>query len=240
MTSVKLLHETIRRSINSIDTAIGKRVSAQEVDTYINKAKDYILQNYSILAESSAVYEDHLRELEEVDVKLTVLNDGSEKTIVKLPDNYYKFLKVRVFAEAECYGTTCKDEITNMIYFQRDDVSLNDPNYEPSWEWRRGLYNLTKNTIYLYHNSKYKISNVYLDYIKFIPNVAAPSYVPTKKYTTADGILYEEDVDLELSSTVLWRKICEIAEFYIKKDKLDNYQATLESIIFNETSAIRN
>lgn len=241
MVSVKTLHTEIRRSINLINSDWLKGINSVDLDGYINKAKDYILHNYTRLAESSKEFENHLRELEILDKSLYIKNRNNNYILASLPLDYYDYLDVTIFGEKKVETEEgyidCKDKIWNVRYFQKDDVSLNDPNYAPSWEWRSGLYNFNKEGLVFYHENKYHVAEIKMTYIKNIPDVAAPSLTPTKSYVRSDGREVREDIHLEISSTMLWRKICEVAEFYIKKDNNQNYPSTLESIMFNEKTA---
>ena len=242
MISVKALHTEVRRSINLINSDWLKGINSVDLDGYLNKAKDYILHNYTRLAESSKEFENHLRELEILDKPLVIKNKTNNYILANLPVDYYDYLDVSIIGKKEIKigdsVSTCTDNIWNIRYFQKDDVSLHDPNYAPSWEWRSGLYNFNREGLVFYHENKYDVQEVKMTYIKNIPDIAAPSLTPTKSYVKADGVAITKDVDLEISSTMLWRKICEVAEFYIKKDNNQNYPGTIDSIMFNERTAI--
>lgn len=232
MISVRVLHEEVRRGLNQINSDSEEAINVVDIDAYINRSVDFILQSYSVLAESNKTLENHLRELE-VPNKLLIENkklSNDVYSVFEFPKDYYNYLKINVFASD--INNSHEDYIWDLAYYQKDDVSLYDPMWEPSWEWRAGGYNIDSTGILIYHNSKFIPKEVTLSYIKTIPQVAAPSLVIGKQYVTADGKTYTKDVDLEITATPLWRLIVALTEFYIKKDQDKNYQKTIESILF--------
>lgn len=232
MISVKKLHEEVRRGLNQLNSDYDEAINAVDIDAYLNRSIDFILQSYSVLTEKNKTLENHLRELEKSNILLIENKKLSNEvySVFHFPKDYYNYLKINVFASD--INNFHQDYIWDLTYYQKDDVSLYDPNWEPSWEWRAGGYNIDSTGILIYHNSKYIPKEVTLSYIKRIPEVAAPSQVIGKQYVTADGRTYSKDIDLEISSTALWRLIVALTEFYIRKDQDKNYQATIESIIF--------
>lgn len=232
MISVRVLHEEVRRGLNQLNSEFEESINTTDIDGYLNRSIQFILQSYSVLAEKDKTLENHLRELEKPDILLIENKKLSNAvySVFELPKDYYNYLKINVFASD--INNFHEDYIWDLSYYQKDDISLYDPNWEPSWEWRAGGFNIDSTGILIYHNSKFIPKEVTLSYIKQIPSVAAPSLAIGNQYATIDGRTYSEDVNLEISSTALWRLIVALTEFYIRKDQDKNYQATLESILF--------
>lgn len=243
MIAITTLHNEVRLTLNLINNSWSTSINAIDIDSYINKAKDYIVHNYSKIVERDSTLETMLRELE-VPYKDLRLKQESNKDYVlaKLPRDYHRYLSLKVIGEKECIKDSkpfiCKDQIWNTRYFQRNDVSLNDINWEPSWNWRSGLYNFNEKGLYFYHNQKYKVDSIELTYIKTIPDVAAVSLVKNNKYVRSDGKTVTKDQGLLVTNPFLWRKICDIASYYIRKDKDGKYREQIESVIFNENTAV--
>ena len=234
---VHTIHSEISAEINRLNSQFDQSVNAIDKDAAFNKAKDYILQNYAKIAERSKILEEHLREIEIPDVALTATTNQTLKyTSFTLPSNYYMWLDVS--ASATSLDGVCTDNIWNVSYKQHKDGSLNNPMWAPSWEWRAGLFNLSSLGLMFYHNSEYTLNKVSLTYIKNIEDIAAPSLTTKGAYLASDGTILTEDNHLEVSSTALWRKMCEIAAFYILERKGAQGSRTLEAIMFNETTSL--
>lgn len=243
MVDVRILHNEVRTSLNLINADYDTSVNTVDIDTYLNKAKDYVLENYSRFAEVSKTFENHLRELEITDKKLSVLKKDTNKNIYKLPSDFYDILALQVMGEKEVTHPNkekvlCKGKLWNLNYVQKDDMSLHDPNWEPSWEWRSALWNIDSEGLLVYHNDKFDITDVLVSYIKDIPDVANPSGVEGEAYLTPDGKVRSQNKHLQISSTILWRKICQIAVFYIRVDINDNYRKSIDEIAFNESTSL--
>jgi len=235
MISVLTLHDDVRRSINRINSDFDSSINSVDIDAYLNKSKDYLLENYSRLAERSKTFENMLKEIEVPDKSLKLVSSNNSEYITGiLPDDYYDYLSVYAIAEKD----NCRDTIWNNSYFQRDDSSLNDPNWEPSWEWRSGLYNISNLGIMFYHNSKYTVKEVRIAYIKSIPDVASPETVEGGVYKKADGTIITEAQDLIVTHPIFWRKMCALAVYYIRVDLDSNYKQSIDEIMFNEHTTI--
>lgn len=238
MIAVTTLHYEIRRSLNRINTSWNENINTIDLDGYINKSIDYVQENYVQLAERNKLFENHLRELEIPDIKLQLTSLSNNKVIGKFPSNYYDYLRINVTGSKVIQNTKCVGNIWNIRYYQMDDISEHDPNFKPSWGWRSGLFNINSLGLSFYHGGEYDVENISMTYIKKIPHVANVDDLENKPYVRSDNTVIPSNIDLEVSSTALWRKICEITEFYIRKDQDGNYKGTIDSIMFNETTGI--
>jgi len=240
MISVLTLQYEVQKQLNRIHTSLKKDVSAVDIDAAINKAKDYILERYSDLAEKNLYFENALKELEVFEKPLVKTKAGLKYDFFKLPDDYYRYL--RVSAEGSC--ETCKEikSIKTIDFMQQDDINeyLKDPFKSPSWNWRRGFINFTQDGLMFYHNNKYKIENLNLSYIKYVEDVAAPSLVNGNTYLKSDMItVVKNDQHLNLNpKNSLWRKIVDMAAIYIKKDLDDNFQGDVNTYLFSQNAGV--
>lgn len=231
MTSVLTLHNEVRFNINLINSEYDQAVSSIDIDSALNRAKDYVIQNYSFLTEKSKFFEEALRELEVHDEPLTEVSSNSKYTAFKLPSNYYTYLNVSVIGSKG----DCKAEIWNNYYKHSNKISLNDPNFEPDFFWRTGLYNIVVNNLHYYHNSSFDVDSLSISYIRNLSDVQAPSLTVGGFYEKADGSAITEDKHLEISSTALWRKMTELAAYYILKARVSTFQGTLEETLFHDS-----
>jgi hypothetical protein len=231
MVNVLTLHNEVRFNINLLNSEYDQAVSSMDIDSAINRAKDYVIQNYSFLSEKSKFFEEALRELEVHDETLTEVANHSKYSVFKLPNQYYTYLNISVIGSKD----DCKAEIWNNYYKRSNSISLNDPNFQPDFFWRTGLYNIVDNYLHYYHNNVFKVDNLKISYIRKLPDVQAASVTVFNGYEKADGTAVTEDKHLEISSTALWRKITELASYYILKSRVSTFQGTLEETLFHDS-----
>jgi len=231
MVNVNTLHNEVRFNINLINSEYDQAVSTIDIDGALNRAKDYIIQNYSFLSEKSKFFEEALRELEVHNTNLSFNRTEDKCSIFSLPENYYTYLKVGAVGQKG----ECKAEIWNTYYKATDKISLYDPNFKPEFLWRTGLFNIVDNDIYFYHNNDYNVLSLTLFYIRELPDVANATQTVGGFYEKADGTIINEDKHLEISSTALWRKITEVAAYYILKARVSTFQGTLEETLFHDS-----
>lgn len=231
MINVNTLHNEVRFNINLLNSEYDQAISTIDIDGALNRAKDYIIQNYSFLTERSKYFEEALRELEVHNVRLLKKDFNESYSIFTLPKNYYTHLKVDAIGEKN----NCKVNIWNVHHKAADKVSLYDPNFKPDFLWRTGLFNIVENSLYFYHNSEYDVTNVILTYIRQLPDVANATQSVGGFYQKADGTIIKKDRHLEISSTALWRKITELAAYYILKARVSTFQGTIDEILFHDS-----
>jgi hypothetical protein len=240
MVSVLTLHYEFSLGIGRLDTDFDEDISSTDVDALLNNSKDLLQNRYSELVEKNSSVEDVLKDLEVVDTLLSVSKLGREYTSYKLPANYYK--KVNLKGYGCCINCQCdEDQKINMYYVQRSDLDTSLLNHwKPSWNWRRALYNFSSSGIDVYHDT-INLKSLYLSYIKYIPDVAAPSKTPNGSYLASDGITtYTEDKHLMLpKESILWRKIVQLAVYMYKKNTNNPTNAEINDILFSETIGVQ-
>ena len=187
--------------------------------------------NLGRLFELTGNFEEALRELEVHNIELSFNKNENKYSVFSLPENYYTYLKVSAIGKKG----DCNAEIWNVHHKASDKISLFDPNFKPDFLWRTGLFNVANNDIYFYHNNDYSILSLQLSYIRKLPDVANATQTVGGFYEKADGTIIKEDKHLEISSTALWRKITELAAYYILKARLSTFQGTLEEILFHDS-----
>jgi len=241
MVYVEELHYEFELGRNTVHAGAQGDISAVDVDAYLNRSKDIILERYDEIVEKNRVIENHLRTLE-VTKDLIKINSKDGIDVFGLPKNYYNYL--RVTAKACNLENDCKEpvKLKTVKYTQQDDLeeSFKDPFRTPNWNWLRGLYNFTNEGLEFYHNGKYDLKELTLTYIKYLPDVACATCVKKGKYLKSDqrtAIVNNRNLDLPRNET-LWRKIVEIAVYLHKKDVDDNYKEDIETFLFNQNLGV--
>ena len=180
-----------------------------------------------------------MRSLEIKNKKLKRLSENNKSVVFELPSDHYTTLNRYSIGSAK--GCNIQDEIfVNNIFTHKIQESLRDYNSSPSFNWRETFSNEDYSGLHVYHNNVLNINETYIDYLRWVPDVAYVSGTSNGVYINQEGDTITEDKHLMIDDKIIWLKIVDIAEYLIKKNLDQNYQPTLESILFNEKVYINN
>lgn len=239
MVKVQRLHAELKRRLNRIFSDYDQHISVVDVDAYLNQAKEVLLENYSVIVEKNRTLADRLRSLEIKNLELKKVSESDKSTIFKLPEDHYTTLSRRAKGKPK-YCENIDDIFVNNIFTLKEQESLRDSNVTPDFNWRETFSNEDHLGLHVYHNNKFEITNAYIDYLKWIPDVAFVSGTKNGLYINQDGDSITEDKHLLLDDKILWIKIVDIAEYLIKKNFEQDYRSTIDTILFNERIYINN
>lgn len=232
MIKINRLHAEAKRRLNRVFSDHEAALTTVDLDSYFNHAKEILLENYSAIVEKNRTLSDRMKSLEIKNYKLEKLEENSKSTIFKLPKDHYSTLNRYCYAKAKTCSVS-EQVFVNNIQTHKIEESLRDPLNTPSFNWRETFSNEDSKGLHVYHNNVMGIDEVYIDYIKWVPDVAFVSAVKGT-YINQEGNAVTKNKHLEIDDPLLWRKIVDIAEYLIKKDFDQNYRATIDSILFNE------
>jgi len=239
MIKVQRLHFELKKRLHRIFADHERALTVVDVDSYLNQAKEILLENYTAIVEKNRTLSDRLKSLEIKNAKLEYLSQNNKSYIFKLPSNHYTTLnRYAIGSAVECDTT---DEIfVNNIFTHKIQESLRDYNTSPNYNWRETFSNEDSLGLHIYHNNILQIKEVYIDYLKWIPDVAYYKGVANNLYINQNGDTITEDLHLMIDDKIIWIKIVDLAEYLVKKNFDENYKATIESILFNEKVYINN
>jgi hypothetical protein len=259
MIKVSRLHEQVRVQLNAIDTNRYTALDAPNLDMFLNKAKDYLQINYKKLAEQSKEFEDILKEREETEERL-VKNTVQTSTLFTsfiLPNEYLMYLDILPVAKKKVRKVLpvldkskddnktgedieCTSFLLNNTFTRKNSMEsiYLDTTTQPSWEWRRGSFNFDKNGLNYYHNNEYEVDQIFLSYIKRIPDVANVEDTMNGGYINDSQEAVAKNKNLVIDNLTFFRKMVDIAVFYIRVAKEENYSKSIEEIMFNATTGI--
>lgn len=226
------LQEEYRRHLNRLNTDCEKSVSISDGDAYINEAIDIIFENLVVKFEINDLVRNHLRQLEVSNYKIIpeVLDKNISKA--KYPEDFYKF--GRSFIKV-CHRHCNIEKTIGLHVVQTADLnkSLKDPYWQPSWEWEIGLAQESGNDLLIYHNCQYDPKEVYIDYIRKPKHIQTPSLTKNGSYTNSSGEVVSQNIDFEIDSTFLWRKIVSLAALNTALDHgaVQDYSLKLQNIL---------
>lgn len=233
MIKVKKLHAEIKRRMNRVFSDYDRALTVVDIDAYINQAKEILLENYSAIVEKNRTLGDKLKSLEIKNKQLEKLSTNSKSTIFKLPSDHYTTLNR--YCKAKSYECELEDSLfVNDIQTHKIEESLRDVNVQPSFNWRETFSNEDSQGLHIYHGDIMNITEAYIDYLKWIPDVAYYSGVANGLYISQDGETITEDKHLMIDNPIVWRKIIDIVEYQIEKDLNGNPKLPMETILFNE------
>lgn len=239
MIKVQRLHFELKKRLMRIFSDHQSALTVVDVDSYLNQAKEILLENYTVIVEKNRTLSDRLRSLENKNTKLSYISKNNKSYIFKLPTDHYTTLNR--YAIGNAVGCDIQGEIfINNIFTHKVEESLRDSNTRPDYNWRESFSNEDSLGLHIYHNNALEVSEVYIDYLRWIPDVAYYGGVKNGLYINQDGDTITEDHHLMIDDKIVWIKIVDLAEYLIRKNFDENYQATIESILFNEKVYINN
>lgn len=226
----------VRRRLNRFNEDYSKKLTVPALDSYINEAIDILEENSAILYEVKQDRSISSLPLEVRDEKLSVIN-GEIKVSSQLPERWYKITRV----SAKATHDKCKEsKILTCRKYQTQKLSdsLKSPFLGPSFEWEETIWEFNTNKeIQVYHNGKFNISEVIIDYIKKHPRFQTPSLTENKRYQLASGETVTEDEGLYYDSHNQPRQIYDVAALVAMRDlsDLEDFQSQLNKIMFTNT-----
>ena len=236
MIKIGKLHYEINRQLNRVHSDWKSDISVVDIDGYINQAKEIILENYNAIVERNTTISNRLRSLEVKNKKLDLLETNSKTAIFKLPEDHYSTLNRRAVGNSKVCDKI-DDIFLHNIQTHKIEESIRDPKWTPNFHWRESFSNEDSKGLNIYHNNILVIKEAYIDYIKWIPDVANVSDAKGI-YVNADGETPTENKHLLIDDPLLWRKFTDVAVYLIKRDFDDSYKENIDSILFNERNQI--
>lgn len=233
MIKVQKLHYEVRRQLNRINTEWDTNIDTVDIDGYLNQAKEILLENYNAIVEKNKTISNRLRSLEIKNKKLTkVVSTHNKAYTFELPSDHYFTLNKYAIGKSK-FCDKLNQLFVHNVQTHKIEEALRDPKWQPSLQWRETFSNEDSKGINIYHNDILIIEEVYIDYIRWVPDVANVTDA-AGTYITADGETPFEDKHLMINDPILWRKITDIAIFLIKRDFNASFKENIESILFNE------
>lgn len=237
MVPSKKLQEEYRRYLNRINADADQRISVIDADGFLNEGIDVVFENLAVKFELNSLMRNHLRQLEVKKKKYKakdIIKVDKDTSRIIYPDNFYMLTKKSLIA---CKDDCSLEKVLDLTMVQSSDltISLKDPNWEPSFEWEHALVEDAGDGLYIYHNCKFNIKEVEIDYLRKPKHIATPSLIKNGASYIRDGKTITSDINFEIDSTYFWRKVVRVAVLHTKialGDVMD-YQAEL-NLIFSD------
>jgi hypothetical protein len=229
--SAKKLIYDVERKINAIDSGRANDYRVVDLVSFVNDAYELIIEHLIAEKDQNETIRNHLRPLMVPNYKMTCdSTDDSGVCLSKYPDDFYELINIRATVKKDC----CEGLKT---------IPLPKPQGDDIDEARRNSYRKADfyfeqlpcyesiNGLRVYHDGELEVVNVYIDYYRKINRIEAPSLVECEDniYKKWDGQLIVSDVDFEIDSTYLNRKISDVAAYLIQNASTD-YLASNEKL----------
>lgn len=235
ITATEVQYE-VRRRLNRFNEDYSKKLVVPAIDSYINEAISILEDNSAILYEVRGDVAINLLPLEVRDQSLKI-SKKDKKVSSELPPDWYKITRIVAIAKhPKCEGT--RELVVRKYQTQKISDSIKSPYLEPSYEWEEtiGIHDTDK-YLEVYHNNKFSIEQVIIDYIKKHPKVYTPSLTEEGKYQLASGEWISEDQGLYLDSHNQARQAYDVAALIAMRDlsDMEDFQSQLNKIMFTNT-----
>ncbi len=216
----KLVYDVVRKA-NAFNTGAGKAFSVLDVVSVINDAYEIIVENNIKQTDISSTVRDNLRKLEVKNFELNLEYKG-DHYFAKYPDNLYKRLNHVV--EATCQGCKNSKRIVPRVV-QSDDLheARRNPYRKADFPWEQLIMDEGGDGLFIYTDNKMDLTKVIIDYYRKINYIQAPSLVDCNDnlYYDYNDNLISKDVDFDLDSTYIARKVTDVAVLLLRTDIKD-------------------
>lgn len=231
MILAKTIHEEYKRQLNRINSEYDQRVGIIDGDAFINGAIDIVFENLAVNFEKNTLSRNYLRQLEVKNKKLKVKKQDKDISYVDFPEDLY--MLTRQVAKA-CKDDCDTEKILDLYIVQTSDLTqaLKDPNWEPSFEWEQALAEDAGNSLFIYHNCKFNLKTVTIDYLRRPKYIATPSMLKNGASYIRDGVKITNDINFEITNTQLWRLVVAVAVLRTKLalGDLQDYNTELQNV----------
>lgn len=230
MILVNDLHYALLQQGDATNSKYLTELTTVQRDYYLNRAVKAILEIHSKEAEKNSSYADYLIDVTVNDVKLKATLNG-DHFLAEYPEDYYHTLGIYVDATKKgCSGTRrfpVRRPPTDKLR-----RALKNANVKRFWDFEETIARQVNKgyQVFTEPNLEY---DIYLDYIKKIPDVAAPEFEDTEKYIDASGNELTQNVNLEINNRDLFHKIVSVAALLTKRDRglAQDYEMQFKTLV---------
>lgn len=230
MVPVSSLQYDFLQQANHTNSEYLKQTDVVQIDFYLNRAKDSVIEWLTSADENNDTIRKHLTQLVVRD-KLLQGSSQDNKVIVSYPADYYKHKSLYVIANR----TGC--DIPRRFVVRRPSSekvqrALKNTNAIRYWDFEETFAQEAGDGLHVYKDTNLTYE-VYLDYIKTVPDMYWVSGLNGKPYINSGGQVVQQDSNLILDDDFFKRKIVNLAVLEVKKDyaNFQDYQVQKDFIL---------
>lgn len=224
----KLIYD-LERKINAVDSGRAKDYRIVDLVSFINDAYEIIIEHLIAEKDQNETIRNHLRPLMVPNLKLDCKETSDcDVCAVEYPEDFYELINIRAEVCKSCCPGTKKFPVPKP---QGDDIdeARRNPYRRANYYFEQLPAYENPNGLRFYHSNELDVLDIYIDYYRKIKRIEAPSLVEKNDhiYMNWDGQLIVNDVDFEIGSTYINRKITDVAALLV-------HNASTNYIAFNE------
>lgn len=230
MVPISSLHFDFLQQANHTNSEYLKQTDVIQIDFYLNRAKDTVVEWLASADENNDTIRKHLTQLVVRD-KLLTGSTLDNKVIVSYPEDFYKHKSIYVLATR----TGC--DIQRRFVVRRPSSeklqrALKNTNTTRYWDFEETFAQEAQDGLHVYKEANLAYQ-VFLDYIKKVPDMYYVSGLNGKTYINSGGNPILQDSHLILDDDFFKRKIVNLAVLEVKKDygNFQDYQVQKDFIL---------
>jgi hypothetical protein len=234
----RIFQNDCRRKINRINSRFSRQVGIADLDETINEAFRTWFRNQAAKFEVNSETRNDLR-IFEIKNESIQFSKEKGKVVSTFPKGYYKLINQRVLGSVECGSKHleeckgCIDRSINVRIVQSGEINdlLNDPYWQPSFEWKETIGDEASDGFHIWHNDKFKVGQVLIDYLREPKEFRCPSLMKEGYYTIGNK-KYNKDLPLELDP-IRSHEVSDLVALFIARDLSDGeeYQSQIDKIL---------
>jgi hypothetical protein len=227
MIPIEALHNGFLQEANYTNSKYLQELSAAQIDFYLNRAKNNLIEYWANLAENNDFVRQQLRQVTIRDKVLEGTVKG-DKYIATYPEDILKPLKVYAMASKK----SCSDRrlVVRRLPSHKIERALKNPNLNRFWDFEETIGQEQSDGFSVYTGGL-TIKHLVMDYIRKIPDVCGVHLENYEKYIKFSGGT-PQVANFEIDSTYLADKVVALAVLYAKRDSQDvpNFQSQFQTI----------
>lgn len=230
----KIVYDTYRK-YNALISGKAKDVRVVDIVATINDSAETIIEAYVCQEDQNRAIRNHLKDLvvkQKVSMKCKTVDENC--CIIEYPEDHYATSNIVIEASHSCCSDSKKIPVVTV---QSDDLHLarENPYRQSNFFFDQAIGDEAHDGYYIYHDCNMNIKNVWIEYIRKYKPIQAPSLTGCNKnqYKNYCQELIVEDVDFDLCSTYINRKVSDLAAYQLAVSNRDLQfsQAKLNEII---------
>lgn len=229
--SVNKLIYDLERRLNAVDSGRSNDYRIVDLVSFINDAYELVIEHLVQEKDQNETIRNHLRPLLVPDYTFGTIDDSNQYfSKVTYPSNFYEISRIRIKATKDCCDGF-KWLIPKKPQGDDLDTARGNPYRRSDYFFEQALIFDSDNGLRIYHEGDFKVESVVIDYYRKIKRVEAPELVEhaNQVYRNWDGDLIVNNVDFEIDSTYLARKIVDVAE-YLTSDASKDFLSANEKV----------
>lgn len=225
-------------SIHQVDFEITRRLNIfskksatyhrSYLDAAVNEALQIYFERMVDYAEESAKVASAISLWKTKEIRLDPVERTNLSYVFKLPENYYRNQGEYAYvSKGSCKNRYC--ELHREPGFKIPSL-LKNSDWQPSFEWGETIWDQAADKMHVYHGNTMSIDAVLLDYYRWPLKLISTELYPKDEIPLdpATNTPLTVNIGLEVSSQESFRKVMDIFQLIIARDRNDQLDFQME------------